>query len=155
MYKRQFVVAAAVNLELVRGGSTAALITYSQLNDGAHEWEVPTNALGKYSIRMMDAAGTGIFCDSPEFTIGEKEAWESVAEKLWWIPLVAAVVGMALSARAYSLDKAENDGKARVSEAQYGMICTSLCDVISDMLFTADCAWAPAYFYPALVFLLL
>ena len=35
------------------------------------------------------------------------------------------------------------------------MICTSLCDVISDGLFTADCAWAPSFFYPALAILLL
>ena len=62
---------------------------------------------------------------------------------------------MGISYVAYELDKANHDGKARTSERQYGLICVSLTDVVSDMLFVADCSWHPTFFTVALVFFLL
>ena len=62
---------------------------------------------------------------------------------------------MGISYVAYELDKANHDGKARTSERQYGLICVSLTDVVSDMLFVADCSWHTTFFAVALVFFLL
>ena len=152
-----FVVATSVNLELVQGGVTLQYIkvSYPVSAGKSVPWKVPNLAPGDYVIRLASSADATVYCDSPDVAIGDDDEDVSATAHLWYVPLVAAGVGMILQAVAYSRHQKENEGKARISELQFALIELSLVDVTTDLLFVVEVWWHPIFGPTALAFLLL
>jgi hypothetical protein len=152
-----FVVATSVNLELVQGGVALQYIkvSYPVSAGKSVPWKVPDLAPGDYAIRLASSADATVYCDSPDVLIGDDDEDVSATAHLWYVPLVAAGVGMILQAVAYSRHQKEHEGKARISELQFALIELSLVDVTTDLLFVVEVWWHPIFGPTALAFLLL
>ena len=146
----------SVHVELWRDGARAEYLAISWVNNGTFAWPIPAEIkqADDYRIRLTSAVDATLYADSDAFVIGVDEE-ESATAHLWYVPLVAAGVGMILQAVAYSRHQKEHEGKARISELQFALIELSLVDVTTDLLFVVEVWWHPIFGPTALAFLLL